>query len=51
MAEVMSQTLEDAMRRNPHLRKYVEEFRRKYGKIPEFHVQLRRVMKEYILER
>jgi len=46
MAEVMSQTLEDAMRRNPHLRKYVEEFRRKYGKIPEFHVQLSRDMKE-----
>ncbi|MFA4640719.1 type II/IV secretion system ATPase subunit [Pyrococcus kukulkanii] len=46
MAEAVSQTLEDAMRRNPHLRKYVEQFRKKYGKIPEFHVQLSRDMKE-----
>lgn len=44
--KVVSETLEDAMRRNPHLRKYVDQFRRKYGKIPEFYAQLSRDMKD-----
>ncbi|MCO6041333.1 type II/IV secretion system ATPase subunit [Thermococcus alcaliphilus] len=46
MAERISETLETAMARNPHLREYVEDFVRKYGKMPEFHVQLSRDMKE-----
>ncbi|ASJ11158.1 hypothetical protein A3L12_07540 [Thermococcus sp. P6] len=46
MAQNISDTLDDAMRRNPHLRGYVEQFRRKYGKLPEFHAQLTRDMKE-----
>ncbi|WP_048151285.1 type II/IV secretion system ATPase subunit [Palaeococcus ferrophilus] len=46
MAQRVSETLDDAMRRNPHLRKYVEQFRKKYGKMPEFHAQLSRDMKE-----
>ncbi|ALV62783.1 Flagella-related protein FlaI [Thermococcus sp. 2319x1] len=46
MAERTSETLETAMARNPHLREYVEDFARKYGKMPEFHVQLSRDMKE-----
>ncbi|AHL22759.1 MULTISPECIES: type II/IV secretion system ATPase subunit [Thermococcus] len=46
MAQVVSDTLEEAMARNPHLRKYVDQFRKKYGKMPEFHAQLSRDMKE-----
>lgn len=46
MAQRVSETLDDAMRRNPHLRSYVEQFRKKYGKMPEFHAQLSRDMKE-----
>ncbi|AMQ18329.1 type II/IV secretion system ATPase subunit [Thermococcus peptonophilus] len=43
---VISDTFEDAMARNPHLRKYIEQFRKKYGRIPEFHAQLSRDMKD-----
>ncbi len=43
---VISDTLEDAMARNPHLRRYIEQFRKKYGKMPEFHAQLSRDMKD-----
>ncbi|MBP1910945.1 type II/IV secretion system ATPase subunit [Thermococcus stetteri] len=43
---VISDTLEDAMARNPHLRKYIEQFRKKYGRMPEFHAQLSRDMKD-----
>lgn len=43
---IRSDTLEDAMQRNPHLRRYVEGFRKKYGKMPEFHAQLSRDMKD-----
>ncbi|WP_297469140.1 type II/IV secretion system ATPase subunit [Thermococcus sp.] len=46
MAQVVSDTLEEAMARNPHLRKYIDQFRKKYGKMPEFHAQLSRDMKE-----
>jgi len=46
MAQVVSDTLEEAMARNPHLRRYVDQFRRKYGKMPEFHAQLSRDMKD-----
>ncbi len=47
MAEaIKSDTLEEAMQRNPHLRRYVESFRKKYGKIPEFHAQLSRDMRD-----
>lgn len=46
MAQVFSDTLEEAMARNPHLREYVDQFRKKYGKIPEFHAQLSRDMKD-----
>ncbi|MEO2151153.1 MAG: hypothetical protein ABGW50_00630, partial [Thermococcus sp.] len=46
MAQVVSDTLEEAMARNPHLRKYVDQFRKKYGKMPEFHAQLSRDMKD-----
>ncbi|WP_297536004.1 type II/IV secretion system ATPase subunit [Thermococcus sp.] len=43
---IISDTLEEAMARNPHLRKYIDQFRRKYGKMPEFHAQLSRDMKD-----
>ncbi|MCD6140573.1 MAG: type II/IV secretion system ATPase subunit [Thermococcus sp.] len=46
MAEISRETLETAMARNPHLRKYVEKFTKKYGKVPEFYTQLNRDMKE-----
>ncbi|WP_297516594.1 type II/IV secretion system ATPase subunit [Thermococcus sp.] len=46
MAQVVSDTLEEAMARNPHLRKYIDQFRKKYGKMPEFHAQLSRDMKD-----
>ncbi|AIU70917.1 hypothetical protein TEU_11600 [Thermococcus eurythermalis] len=46
MAQVFSDTLEEAMARNPHLRKYIDQFRKKYGKVPEFHAQLSRDMKD-----
>ncbi len=46
MAQVVSDTLDEAMARNPHLRRYVDQFRRKYGKMPEFHAQLSRDMKD-----
>jgi len=46
MAQSFNDTLEDAMRRNFHLREYIEQFRKKYGKMPEFHQQLSRDMKE-----
>ncbi|WP_297062897.1 type II/IV secretion system ATPase subunit [Thermococcus sp.] len=46
MEQVVSDTLEEAMARNPHLRKYIDQFRKKYGKMPEFHAQLSRDMKE-----
>ncbi|MCD6373705.1 MAG: type II/IV secretion system ATPase subunit [Thermococcus sp.] len=42
----VSDNIEVAMARNPHLRRYVEEFVRKTGKFPEFHPQLSRDMKE-----
>ncbi|AIF69306.1 hypothetical protein PAP_04475 [Palaeococcus pacificus DY20341] len=45
MAEV-SDTLDAAMLRNPHLKKYVETFAKKYGKFPKFHVSLSRDMKD-----
>lgn len=44
MAQVFSDTLDEAMARNPHLRKYVDMFRRKYGKMPQFYSQLSRDM-------
>ncbi len=47
MAEkVISDTLETAMARNPHLRRYVDEFTRKTGKFPDFYPQLSRDMKD-----
>jgi len=46
MAQVVSDTLEEAMARNPHLRKYIDQFRKKYGKMPEFYAQLSRDMKD-----
>ncbi len=46
MAQAFSDTLDEAMARNPHLRKYVDQFRKKYGKMPEFHAQLSRDMKD-----
>lgn len=47
MAEsVISDNLETAMARNPHLRRYIEEFTKKTGKFPEFYPQLSRDMKD-----
>lgn len=47
MAQAFNDTLDDAMARNPpHLRRYVDQFRRRYGKLPEFHAQLSRDMKD-----
>ncbi|WP_457742105.1 type II/IV secretion system ATPase subunit [Thermococcus sp.] len=43
---IISDTLEEAMARNPHLRKYIDQFRRRYGKMPEFYAQLSRDMKD-----
>ncbi len=46
MAERISDTLDVAMARNPHLRRYVDSFVKKTGKFPEFHPQLSRSMKD-----
>ncbi|ADT84186.1 type II/IV secretion system ATPase subunit [Thermococcus barophilus] len=46
MAEKFSDSLEVAMARNPHLRRYINSFVKQTGKFPEFHVQLSRSMKE-----
>ncbi|WP_297439378.1 type II/IV secretion system ATPase subunit [Thermococcus sp.] len=46
MERNVSDTLEVAMARNPHLRRYVDEFVKKTGKFPEFYPQLSRDMKE-----
>lgn len=45
MAE-FNDTLEAAIHRNPHLRKYINNFTKKYGKLPNFHVSLSRDMKD-----
>ncbi|NJE04843.1 hypothetical protein E3E36_01485 [Thermococcus sp. M36] len=42
----VSDSLEAAVARNPHLRKYIDQFVRKTGKFPEFHPQLSRDMKD-----
>ena len=42
----VSDNIEVAMARNPHLRRYVEEFVKKTGKFPEFYAQLSRDMKD-----
>ena len=42
----VSDSLEVAMARNPHLKEYIDEIVRKTGKIPEFHPQLSRDMKD-----
>jgi len=47
MAErVISDNIETAMARNPHLRRYVDEFVKRTGKFPDFYPQLSRDMKE-----
>jgi len=45
MKVVKSDTLKDALKRNPHLRRYIEEFRRREGVVPNFVAQLSRDMK------
>ncbi len=45
MKVVKSDTLEDALRRNPHLRRYIEEFKKKEGVVPTFVPSLSRDMK------
>ncbi|WP_297464270.1 type II/IV secretion system ATPase subunit [Thermococcus sp.] len=46
MKKNVSDSLEVAMARNPHLKEYIDEFVRKTGKFPEFHPQLSRDMKD-----
>ncbi|HII59067.1 TPA: type II/IV secretion system ATPase subunit [Methanocaldococcus jannaschii] len=38
--------LKEAMKRNPHLRRYIENFKRTYMRIPDFMVSLSRELKE-----
>ncbi len=45
MKVVKSDTLEDALKRNPHLRKYIEEFKKREGVVPTFVPALSRDMK------
>ncbi len=45
MKVVKSDTLEDALRRNPHLKRYIDEFKRKEGVVPTFVPALSRDMK------
>ena len=45
MKIVKSDTLEDALRRNPHLKRYIDEFKRREGVIPTFVPALSRDMK------
>jgi len=45
MAFTKSDRLEDALKRNPHLRRYLDEVRRKEGTVPTFVPQLTRDMK------
>ncbi len=45
MKVVKSDTLEDALKRNPHLKRYIDEFRRKEGVVPTFVPALSRDMK------
>ncbi|WP_461866137.1 type II/IV secretion system ATPase subunit [Thermococcus sp.] len=46
MAERISDNIEVAMARNPHLRRYIDNFVRRTGKFPEFYPQLSRDMKD-----
>ncbi|WP_457750906.1 type II/IV secretion system ATPase subunit [Thermococcus sp.] len=47
MAErAISDNIETAMARNPHLRRYVDEFVKRTGKFPDFYPQLSRDMNE-----
>lgn len=46
MAERLSDSIDVAMARNPHLRRYVDSFVKKTGKFPEFYPQLSRSMKD-----
>ncbi len=46
MAERISDNIETAMARNPHLKRYIDNFVRKTGKFPEFYPQLSRDMKD-----
>ncbi|WP_461863383.1 type II/IV secretion system ATPase subunit [Thermococcus sp.] len=46
MAERFSDNIEVAMERNPHLKRYVNEFVKRTGKFPEFYPQLSRSMKD-----
>lgn len=45
MAYTKSDRLEDAVKRNPHLKRYLDEVRRKEGTVPTFVPQLTRDMK------
>jgi flagellar protein FlaI len=45
MAHIKSDRLEDALKRNPHLRRYLDEVRKKEGAVPTFVPQLTRDMK------
>ena len=45
MKKVVSDNLKIALKRNPHLRTYLDSFRRKYGVLPVFTPQLSRDMK------
>ncbi len=45
MAHAKSDRLEDALRRNPHLRRYLNDVRKKEGTVPTFVPQLTRDMK------
>ncbi len=45
MKVVKSDTLEEALKRNPHLRKYIEEFKKREGVVPTFVPALSRDMK------
>jgi flagellar protein FlaI len=42
----MADEFKTSLEKNPHLRKYVDEFKKKYLKIPEFMVNLPRELKE-----
>lgn len=45
MNAIVSDRLDIALKRNPHLKRYLDEFKRKEGSIPNFVVQLSRDMK------
>ncbi len=45
MKVVKSDTLEDALKRNPHLKRYIEEFKKREGVVPTFVPALSRDMK------